>query len=111
MIRPNPGLHVLGISAVRGRRETDQITEQDRDDLALLLHVGSRLLDQGRRAEATELEALRVLPTAAWADRHTARLRDRTAQEKSKSGSRALPAPSQAEPFLHQATHPRTEED
>ncbi len=38
VVRPDPRPHILRVRLLRGGRETDQVTEQDRDDLPLLLN-------------------------------------------------------------------------
>ena len=70
VIRPDAGADVLRISNLRCSGETDQIAEQHRHDLPLLLSRRDRLLDERRRAEAAEGEPLRILLTATRADRH-----------------------------------------
>jgi hypothetical protein len=70
VIRPQPRPHILRIHALRRRREPDQIAEQNRDHLPLLLDRRSRLLDQRCGAEAAEGEPLRILPPTTRTGHH-----------------------------------------
>jgi len=51
-----PGAHVLGVGLLRGRGEAHQVTEEHRDDLALLAERGGRGLAEWGRAERAEGE-------------------------------------------------------
>ena len=70
VIGPDPRPDVLGVSRFRRRREADEVAEQHRHDLALLLHPRRGLRGQRRRTERTERKLTRKLPTAGRACRH-----------------------------------------
>src|SRR5207247_9501061 len=69
VVRREQGADVLGIELLRPRREANQIREQDRDDLPLLVGHRRRGVERGC-AGAAELEAGRVLLAASRAGLH-----------------------------------------
>ena len=82
VVRPQPRPHVLGIRLLRRSREADQVAEQHRHDFPLLQRRRRRGLRKRRRAETTELEALRVLFAAGRAGRHQPSLKTATPKRR-----------------------------
>ena len=70
VVGADPGAHVLGIRRLRRSGEADQIAEEHRDDLALLVHRRGGLLAQRRGAEGAERKLARKLLAAGGTGRH-----------------------------------------
>src|SRR5205823_3078068 len=64
VVRADAVAHVLGVLALRRRREADQVAEEHRDHLPLLTRRGGCWLSQLRTAERTERELPRQLSAA-----------------------------------------------
>ena len=63
--------HVLGVGGIRGGGEADQVAEEHRHDLALLLHrAADGCSVSGARAERAERKLARELLAAGRASRH-----------------------------------------
>ena len=71
MVRAEHGLDVLGIHRLGLRRETDEVAEENGDDLAVTPEGWSGLLGQGRCTERAKRELARELLAASGAVRHT----------------------------------------
>ncbi len=77
VVRPDPRADILRVGGIRGRREADQVAEEDGDDLALLHRRGRRLHGQRGTTERTERKVPRELLTARRAGRHARSLAGR----------------------------------